>query len=102
MRKRGINVVVDKKGKILMGNKAAGFDYSNGTIYIRKNPGVIDLYHEAFHAKQYLNIGQDNYLALGILEREEYVYSRLMEVKQLFNEAELLNATKYINRLRDR
>ena len=34
MKNRGINVIVDKKGKKLEGNKIAGFDYSDGTIYI--------------------------------------------------------------------
>ncbi|MGN0403395.1 MAG: zincin-like metallopeptidase toxin domain-containing protein [Acetatifactor sp.] len=32
MKGMGINVVVDKKGKVLNGNKVAGFDYSTGTI----------------------------------------------------------------------
>ena len=36
MNSLGINVVVDKKEIVLQGDKAAGFDYSTGTIYIRK------------------------------------------------------------------
>lgn len=43
MQSKGIDVVVDKKGKVLTGNKAAGFDYTTGTIYIKKKAGVIDL-----------------------------------------------------------
>ena len=102
MQSMGINVVVDKKGKVLTGDKAAGFDYATGTIYIKKKSGVIDLYHEGFHAEQYLNIGKENYVSLGTLAREEYVYSRIMDNSSLFNEAELQGATNYITRLRRR
>ncbi len=100
MNSLGINVVVDKKGTVLYGNKAAGFDYSTGTIYIRKKPGVIDLYHEGYHAEQYLNVGKENYINFGSLNREEYVYQRIMENSTLFNDVELNNATKYISGLR--
>ena len=96
----GINVVVDKKGKVLNGNKVAGFDYSSGTIYIKKKAGVIDLYHEGYHAKQYLNIGQKEYIRLGQLTREEYVYSQIKKNSDLFNAIELQGAKKYIKRLR--
>ena len=102
MKNKGIDVVVDKKGKRLIGNKMAGFDYSNGTIYIRKDAGVIDLYHEGYHAQQYLEIGKDSYIALGTLNREEYVYEHIMKNKSLFNEAELQGATSYIESLRNR
>lgn len=102
MQSKGINVVVDKKGKVLTGDKAAGFDYATGTIYIKKKSGVIDLYHEGFHAEQYLNIGQENYVSLGTLAREEYVYSRIMDNGSMFNEVELQGATNYITRLRRR
>ena len=68
MQSMGINVVVDQKGKVLNGNRAAGFDYATGTIYI-------------------------------YLEREEYVYSRIMDNISLFNEVELAGVTNYIARL---
>lgn len=60
------------------------------------------MYHEGFHAEQYLNIGQENYVSLGTLAREEYVYRRIMDNSTLFNEAELQGATNYITRLRRR
>ncbi|MBD5088438.1 MAG: hypothetical protein HDT30_06440, partial [Clostridiales bacterium] len=101
MKDKGINVIVDKKRKKLKDDtKAAGFDYSDGSIYIRKGTGLIDLYHEGYHAEQYLNIGQENYVNLGKLLREEYVYSRIMENSNLFNEAELQGARNYIMRVR--
>lgn len=96
----GIKVVVDKKGKVLNGNKAAGFDYSTGTVYIKKKAGVIDLYHEGYHVQQYLSVGKENYINLGRLKREEYVYSRIMENSSLFNEVELQGAINYIMKLR--
>ena len=102
MNSLGIKVVVDKKGKVLNGNKAAGFDYSTGTVYIKKKAGVIDLYHEGYHVQQYLSIGQENYINLGMLKREEYVYSRIMENSSLFNEVELQGAIDYIINLRRR
>lgn len=99
MSNKGINVFVDKKNKILTGNKAAGFDYSSGTIFIKKKPGLIDLYHEGYHAEQFLNIGKDSYIGLGSLAREKYVFNRIMENSNLFNEAELQGAFNYIERL---
>ena len=102
MNSKGIFVVVDKKGKVLRGNKAAGFDYSTGSIYIKKKPGVIDLYHEGYHAEQYLSVGRENYISFGTLAREEYVYSRIMENSRLFNEVEIQGATDYIMSLRRR
>ena len=42
----------------------------------------------------------DNYVSLGSLAREEYVYRRIMENSSLFNAAELETATNYITKLR--
>jgi hypothetical protein len=101
MKSKGTDVIVDKKGKILNGNLAAGFDFSTGKIYIRNKPGVIDLYHEGYHAEQFMDIGKDTYIGFGPLAREEYVYSRILENSNLFNEAELKGAFKYISQLRN-
>lgn len=60
------------------------------------------MYHEGYHAQQYLEIGKDNYIAMGTLNREEYVYEHIMENKSLFNNAELQGATEYIEELRNR
>ncbi|MCI8485286.1 MAG: hypothetical protein HFH41_13260 [Lachnospiraceae bacterium] len=62
----------------------------------------MDLYHEGYHAEQYLNIGQENYVNLGQLAREEYVYNRIMENSKLFNESEIAVSTVYIMKLRRR
>ena len=98
---RGIGVVVDKKSKIIKDEALAGFDYDRGNIYIKKDTGLLELYHEWYHAEQYLSIGRKEYISLGRLNREEYVYRRIMENKILFNERELEFSKGYIIRLRD-
>lgn len=92
----GITIKVDKKGKVLTGKYEAGFDYSNGEIWIKKNPSLINLYH----AEQWLAIGKDAYMNLSRLEREEYVYSRVMQNKKIFDDASLDHSTEYIDDLR--
>ena len=72
---KNVSVFVDK---ILTGNKAAGFDYSSGTIFIKKKPGLIDLYHEGYHAEQYLKIGKESYIGLGSLASGNHVLNRIM------------------------
>lgn len=47
-------------------------------------------------------IGQENYVSLGTLAREEYVYSRIMDNSSMFSEVELQGAANYITRLRRR
>ena len=65
----------------------------------KKKPGLIDLYHEVYHAEQYLKIGKESYIGLGSLTRENYVFNRIMGNSYLFNEAELQGAINYIERL---
>lgn len=96
----GVTVNVDKKGKVLRGKYEAGFDYSNGEIWIKKNPSLINLYHEGYHAEQWLAIGKDAYMNLSRLEREEYVFSRVMQNKGLFDEESLNHSKEYIKGLR--
>ena len=102
MAKERIKVVIDRDCKQLEGIHVAGFDYEEGAIYLQKTPAVIDLYHEGYHAEQYLQIGKESYIELGRLAREEHVYRRIMKNSDLFNESELEGATKYIMDLRRR
>ncbi|MGV7115125.1 zincin-like metallopeptidase toxin domain-containing protein [Paenibacillus kyungheensis] len=96
----GINVKVDKKGKVLRGELETGFDYGSGEIWIKKNPSLINLYHEGYHAEQWLALGKDSYMNLSRLEREEYVFSRVMQNKTIFDEASLNHSREYIRSLR--
>ncbi|MBL6503475.1 hypothetical protein JNE31_03660 [Streptococcus suis] len=97
---QGIKVKVDKKGKILPSTVEAGFDNINGVIYIRKSPTKINLYHEGYHAQQWLDIGSENYQSLTRLQREEYVFDEIMKNKHLFDEASIQHSINYIERLR--
>ncbi|CAJ1316691.1 zincin-like metallopeptidase toxin domain-containing protein [Paenibacillus nuruki] len=98
----GINVKVDKKGKVLRGELEAGFDYGSGEIWIKKNPSLINLYHEGYHAEQWLAIGKEAYMNLNRLEREEYVFSRVMQNENLFDTPSINHSKEYIDRLRSK
>lgn len=100
MKSKGIPVIVDKKGKILPNGVAAGFDYTKGKIVIRKNPTIISLDHEAYHAEQYLNLGQQEYIEQGKIAREGYVFDRIMENENLYNDAEINHSKSYIEDVR--
>jgi len=100
MISKGIPVIVDKKWKILPNSVAAGFDFSNGTIVIRKDPTLISLDHEGYHAEQYLKLGQEEYILQGKITREGYVYDRIMENENLYNVAEITQSTNYIQDVR--
>lgn len=101
MGEKGIPINVDKKLKVLK-QAEAGFNYGKGEIFIKKNPGKLDLYHEGYHAEQYISLGRDveKNTELGRLAREEHVYQQIMKNKSLFNEAELKTARTYIEYLR--
>lgn len=99
MNEKGIKVLVDKKGKILPSFAAAGFDYNTGRIIIRKNPSLVSLYHEGYHAQQFIELGADEYINIGRLAREEYVYENIVS-SGMFNEAEISHSEWYIKKLR--
>jgi hypothetical protein len=96
---RGISVIVDTKETKLPSEAAAAFEREKAEIIIRKKPTLLSLYHEGFHAQQFLELGRDGYAAISPLAREEYVYQHLVS-SGLCNAAELENATAYIERLR--
>lgn len=96
----GIPVKMDKKGKVLTGNHEAAFDYGKGRIFIKKNPTVVNIYHEGYHAEQWLGIGKDAYMKLSRLDREEYVFEQIMKNQHLFDDASIKHSIEYINRLR--
>lgn len=80
----------------------AAFDFGKGEIIIKKNPSVINLYHEGYHAEQWLDIGKEAYMKLSRLEREEYVFEQIMKNKHLFDDASLDHSLDYIERLRNK
>ncbi|EFK6936536.1 RHS repeat protein, partial [Escherichia coli] len=95
MEKLGIKVI-RKADKYLPPNARAAFDYGLRNIYLRKNATLYEVYHEVIHAKQFAKIGREAYEALGRLSREEHVLNEILKSKNLFNEAEIAHAIKYV------
>lgn len=101
MEKLGIKVI-RKADKYLPPNARAAFDYGLRNIYLRKNATLYEVYHEVIHAKQFAKIGREAYEALGRLSREEHVLNEILKSKNLFNEAEITHAIKYVEGLREK
>ncbi|ENG4060778.1 RHS repeat protein [Escherichia coli] len=101
MEKLGIKVI-RKVDKYLPPNARAAFDYGLRNIYLRKNATLYEVYHEVIHAKQFAKIGREAYEALGRLSREEHVLNEILKSKNLFNEAEIAHAIKYVEGLREK
>lgn len=95
MMKKNVKVVVDKKERVLGWDKAAGFCAEENTIYIRKKPALVDMYHESFHAEQCSILGLDKYKALSTFEKESYAVNRI-RTSGLFNVAEVATNEKYL------
>ncbi|CAH1222271.1 hypothetical protein PAECIP111893_04838 [Paenibacillus plantiphilus] len=100
MNAKNIRVVIDSKGKILPSFADGGFNPKTGQIVLKKEPTYLSAKHESYHAQQWLELGQEKYLKLTILEREEYVYSQIMKNKDLYTSEEILFSQKYIFKLR--
>ncbi|MCD1261601.1 hypothetical protein B5M42_022620, partial [Paenibacillus athensensis] len=100
MNEKNIRVVIDSKGKILPSFADGGFNPTTGQIVLKKEPTYLSAKHESYHAQQWLELGQEQYLKLTTLEREEYVYSQIMKNKDLYTSAEILFSQKYIFKLR--
>ncbi len=101
MEKLGIKVI-RKADKYLPPNARAAFDYGLRNIYLRKNATLYEVYHEVIHAKQFAKIGREAYEALGRLSREEHVLNEILKSKNLFNEAKIAHAIKYVEGLREK
>lgn len=101
MEKLGIKVI-RKADKYLPPNARAAFDYGLRNIYLRKNATLYEVYHEVIHAKQFAKIGREAYEALERLSREEHVLNEILKSKNLFNEAEIAHAIKYVEGLREK
>lgn len=54
------------------------------------------MFHEKTHAKQWAELGKQNYLKLGRMAREEHVYKTITENKHLFSEREIKEAQRVI------
>lgn len=101
LKTKNIKLIIDKKGNILPNYAAGGFDYIKGEIVLRDNPSFLSLQHESYHAEQYSTLGKEKYLQQTVLEREEYVYNQIIKNKENFTSNEILEAQRYIYKLRN-
>nr|WP_241156834.1 zincin-like metallopeptidase toxin domain-containing protein [Bacillus sp. FJAT-42376] len=100
MHANGIKVKIDKKG-MLPDEVAAAFDPSKGHIYLRKDASYLSATHESFHAKQWKELGMEKYQMQTRLDKEEYVYSKIMENSNRYNSKEIHEAQRYIYQVRN-
>ena len=100
MYRKNVNVVVDKKNRVLGNGAAAGFCAENNTIYISKKTALIDMYHESFHAEHCSILGFEQYNALSRIEKESYVVNRIKSNNGFFNEAEIRTNKKYLEKVK--
>lgn len=100
MNEIGIKVIPDKKERLLSDDVAAGFDPYIGRIVLRRNPTYLSAMHESYHARQWKELGKENYLKQSRLDREEYVYNEILKNKNKFSEAEVLYSMRYIYKVR--
>jgi hypothetical protein len=104
-------IVLPKGDPILNGNKA-GFNPFNGNIYVQKGLTEYEIFHEFKHLEEFTLIGKDEYVkgmkAVGgspqanlirTYKREKYVYDEIMNLKQIFNQNQINDAQKYINKI---
>jgi hypothetical protein len=96
MNEQGIEVVVDKKGK-LGDDKRAAFDNQTGTIYLKKGATEYEAFHEQQHAEQWREMGKEAYNKQSRWQKEQYVYDQIMKNRENFSDAELDHAKKYID-----
>ncbi|MET3212141.1 UNVERIFIED_CONTAM: hypothetical protein ABIC26_005157, partial [Paenibacillus sp. PvR008] len=97
----GIEVQIDRNGKILSPTQAGGFHPEDYYIVLQGNPSILAAEHEAYHVAQWNKLGKEKYLEQSTLQREEHVYNEIMKNKSRYSDAEILEAQKYIYYVRN-
>jgi len=80
-------------------NEAAMF-ITNGTkmkLVIRENATIYELLHELMHMRDCQKIGMKQFLQKPLVDREKYVYDKIVEYAKFLNRKELEHAEWYIN-----
>ena len=101
----GVQVEIVKKGsdaEKLMDEAGgqAGFLAKARKIYVRKGATHYELSHERYHAEQWHKLGDEAYNQQNRLQKETYVYQRLMQESNKLTADQIRDATEYINSLR--
>jgi hypothetical protein len=104
----GIKLVTGADKYLDANNARAGFNYVTRELVFRKKFTFYEMFHELKHAEEFKLIGQEAYIkgALGspaerfirTYQREKYVFDKIIEKKNLFNEIELKNAQSVLNK----
>ena len=101
----GVKLIVLPKGDPMLtymeaNGIRAGFLAPKQAIYLRPITTYFELAHEMKHAKHWASVGAQTYSQLPALEKESYVFQELLREKHNLTSAELLNAFRYINKVR--
>ncbi|WP_208353555.1 zincin-like metallopeptidase toxin domain-containing protein [Pseudaestuariivita rosea] len=82
--------------KVGNANAAAAFNPKTGTLYLRQDASHYEAFHELSHAKQWSELGPEAYGRLSKFEREQYVFNRIIDNANEFNDLQLGHAGNYI------
>ena len=104
LKSGGITLVKNADAELNAAGMGAGFDGPGKRLLLRSNATRLQLFHEMQHFQHYLELGADVYNDLSItskLDKEEYVFNKIMANANKFNERELKTAQSYIQDFRD-
>ncbi|CAM3565879.1 zincin-like metallopeptidase toxin domain-containing protein [Elizabethkingia occulta] len=84
---------------VLEPHNAAMFitDGKNMKIILRENATIYEFLHELMHFRDCQNLGKTTYLKKALVDREKYVYDKMIEYSKYLNRKELKHAENYIN-----
>jgi len=66
-------------------------------IILRENATVYEVLHELMHMRDCQNIGMKAFMNKSLIEREKFVYDKMVEYSKYLNRKELKHAEWYIN-----
>lgn len=80
-------------------NQAAMFitDGISMRFVIRENATTYEVLHELMHFRDCMKTGKKAFLKKPLVDKEKYVYDKIIEYKQYINRRELKHAENYIN-----
>lgn len=100
----GAELVVIKDKKMIKAmddlGVQAGYQSASNKLFVRKGATAYEVTHEMTHAKHRAGVGKEAYEKLSKLEKETYVYDKLMDRSGRLTSEEITHATDYINRVR--
>ncbi|KMQ69926.1 hypothetical protein ACM39_02480 [Chryseobacterium sp. FH2] len=72
-------------------------DGKNMKLILRENATVYEFLHELMHLRDCQNLGKSVYLEKSLVNREKFVYDKMIEHSKYLNREELEHAEGYIN-----